>query len=100
MLNDLFPKPRHAHECPICHEVTTCNDPDCTDSQRRFAFCGSHDLNGWYPACGGTEEPFRTRTGFRLLYCWQPSTGNHCYINLDTDIALSDEEAMVALGVM
>lgn len=23
----------------------------------------------WYPACGGTEVPFTTRTGRRLLYC-------------------------------
>src|SRR5271169_5761582 len=27
----------------------------------------------WEPACGGTEVPFTTRTGRRLLYCWQPA---------------------------
>lgn len=52
----------------------------------------------WFPACGGTEVPFTTRNGFRLLYCWQPPTGRHAYINLDTDIALTDEEARLALG--
>jgi hypothetical protein len=55
--------------------------------------------DNWLPACGGTEQEFRTRSGFRLLYCWQPSTGNHAYLNLDTDIILSDDEAMTALGV-
>lgn len=54
----------------------------------------------WYPACNGTETEFRTRTGLRLLYVWQPSTGNHAYLNLDTDIILSDNEAMLALGII
>lgn len=53
----------------------------------------------WVPACGGTETPFTTRSGMRLLYCWQPSSGRHAYINLDTDIVLSDEEARAALGL-
>ena len=57
------------------------------------------EQGNWVPACGGTEQPFTTRRGFRLLYCWQPTTGKHAYINLDTDIALTDEEAMSALGV-
>lgn len=56
------------------------------------------DNGSWVPACGGSETPFVTRSGFRLLYCWQPSTGRHAYINVDTDIALSDEEARAALG--
>jgi hypothetical protein len=51
----------------------------------------------WYPACGGTETPFRARSGKRLLYCWQPSTGNHAYLDLDSDMFLTDEEAQAAL---
>ncbi len=52
----------------------------------------------WTPACGGTEVAFTTRNGFRLLYCYQASTGRHAYLNLDTDIILTDEEARLALG--
>jgi hypothetical protein len=52
----------------------------------------------WIPACNGTEVEFRTRNGYRLLYVWQPSTGNHAYLNLDTDIILTHEEALLALG--
>lgn len=52
----------------------------------------------WLPACGGTEVPFETRSGRRLLYCWQPSTGRHAYLDLGTDIILTDEEAAIALG--
>lgn len=48
----------------------------------------------WYPASGGSEKPFRTRTGKRLQYVWQPSTGRHAYYDLDTDMILSDEEAL------
>lgn len=54
----------------------------------------------WLPANGGTETPFRTRTGRKLLYCWQPSTGNHAYLDCETDLILSDEEAASALGEM
>lgn len=53
----------------------------------------------WYPASGGTETPFITRTGARLLYCWQPSTGRHAYLNCDTDLILDDEEAALLMGL-
>lgn len=51
----------------------------------------------WIPAGGGSESPFKTRSGRRLLYCWQPSTGKHAYLDCDTDLILSDEEAAMAL---
>lgn len=47
----------------------------------------------WVPAAGGTEVPFRSRTGARLLYCFNPNTGKHAYLNCDTDLILSDDEA-------
>lgn len=55
--------------------------------------------NNWHPANGGTEQPFLTRTKRRLLYVWQPSTGNHAYLDCDTDLILSDEEARYALAM-
>jgi len=51
----------------------------------------------WEPACGGTEMPFISRSGRRLLYCYQASTGSHGYLDCDTDIILSDEEARAYL---
>mgnify|MGYP001559543554 CR=1 FL=1 len=53
----------------------------------------------WFPASNGTETQFVTRNRFRLLYCYQPTTGKHAYLNCDTDIILSDEEAKLALGI-
>ena len=53
----------------------------------------------WYPASNGTETPFNTRTGRRLLYCWQPSTGDHAYLDCGTDLILSDAEAAEALAL-
>lgn len=58
----------------------------------------TRENGNWYPACGGTEVPFNTRTGRRLLYCWQPTTGRHAYLDLGTDMILSDEEAWQVLG--
>jgi hypothetical protein len=52
----------------------------------------------WLPAGGGSETPFYTRSGHRLLYCWQQSTGKHAYLDLGTDIILSDEEARNRIG--
>ena len=57
------------------------------------------EQGNWFPACDGTEVPFTARTGKRLLYCYQPSTGNHAYLDLGSDIILTDEEANLALGV-
>lgn len=51
----------------------------------------------WVPACGGSEVPFWTRAGRRLLYCYQATTGRHAYIDMQTDLILSDEEAALAL---
>lgn len=47
------------------------------------------------PAAGGTEQPFVTRLGARVMYCWDPSISgrdSHCYVNLDTDVILADCE--------
>jgi len=55
----------------------------------------THDR--WIPACGGTETPFTGRAGTRMLYCWNPGQGRHAYINLDTDIEMTDAEVDVNL---
>lgn len=51
------------------------------------------EQGNWIPANGGTETPFTSRSGVRLLYVYQPSTGNHAYLDLDRDVILSQEEA-------
>lgn len=53
----------------------------------------------WVPGCGGTEVSFITRSGRKLLYCYQPSTGKHAYLDLGTDIILTDEEARLAMNM-
>lgn len=57
------------------------------------------EVDLWIPANGGNEIPFETRRGFRLLWVWNPSTGEHAYLNLANDFILSDEEAFEALGM-
>ena len=58
------------------------------------------EWGNWVPACGGAERPFLMQ-GYRLLYVWQPSTGQHAYLNLDTDIILTDREVdALFLGIM
>jgi hypothetical protein len=53
----------------------------------------------WLPACGGTETPFRTRSGQVLLYMWNRVTGEHAYYDVQGDLFLSNEEAAAALGL-
>lgn len=49
------------------------------------------------PASGGTEKPFTVK-GRRLQYMWnteandQNGEQDHVYLDLDTDIVLTDEE--------
>jgi hypothetical protein len=57
------------------------------------------EQGAWVPACGGTEVPFTTRTGARLLYCYQATTGRHAYLDLGTDMFLTDQEAWNMLGM-
>jgi hypothetical protein len=57
------------------------------------------NADNWIPACGGTENPFTTRAGMLVQYLWNTSTGEHAYINCRTDIILTTEEAILALGV-
>ena len=53
----------------------------------------------WIPASNGTEQPFTARSGARLLYCWQPRSGRHAYLDLGTDLILSDTEALLHFGI-
>lgn len=70
------------------------------DLSQLLAERDARNANGpWVAACGGTEKPFTTRSGFRLQYLFQPSTGKHAYINCDTDIFLTDDEAIAAIGL-
>jgi hypothetical protein len=57
------------------------------------------EQGNWIPACGGTEVPFLTRSGRKLQYLWQPSTGKHAYYDCDNDLILSDEDAQLALAM-
>lgn len=49
--------------------------------------------NCWVAANGGQETPTRFRSGRSLLYVFNPATGRHAYLDVETDILLSDEEA-------
>ena len=55
------------------------------------------EQGAWVPACNQTEVPFVTRSGRRLLYCWQASTGRHAYLDCDTDMIIDDEQAAMYL---
>jgi len=67
---------------------------------RLLAAAKRAEQGNWFPACDGTETPFVSRSGKRLLYCFQPSSGRHGYLDLGTDIILSDEEAAAALQLI
>ena len=60
---------------------------------------GSSAAPDWVPACAGTETPFTTRIGHRLLYMWNSSTGEHAHYDVVNDIFLSNDEASVALAM-
>ena len=49
-------------------------------------------VDNWLPACNGTETPYYTRSGRRVLYCWNPATGEHGYIDMNSDILMTQSE--------
>lgn len=69
-----------------------------TAAAYHFAVACNSDL--WVPAHHGTETEFTSRTGKRLLYCYNPRLGRHAYLDLGSDIILTDDEALVALGLL
>lgn len=55
--------------------------------------------NVWVPANGGTETEFVSRAGKRLLYCYNSALARHAYLDLGSDMILTDDEACIALGL-
>jgi len=45
----------------------------------------------WVAACGGLEKPMLVN-GTRWLYVWNGTTGQHGWLNLDTDIVYTDRD--------
>lgn len=65
---------------------------------REFAYAVANRLDTWVPACGGTETPFPARSGARLLYCFNPRQRRHAYLDLSSDMILTDQEANLHMG--
>ncbi len=57
-----------------------------------YSVAKPQDMDQFIPACGGTELPFKTRAGVTVQYLWNPGTGEHAYINCDSDTLLTDAE--------
>lgn len=53
----------------------------------------THLIDAWVPACGGTEVPYITRSGRKVLYVWQESTGKHGWLDCDSDTIMTDADA-------
>lgn len=51
----------------------------------------------WVPACQGTEKPFVSRSGTRMLYCYNFKQQRHEYLNCNTDVIMTDAEVAAAL---
>lgn len=67
------------------------------DGPTEYAIALAGKLDCWVPANRGAETPFTGRTGRRLLYCHNFAKGKHAYIDCDTDMVMTDEEALAEL---
>lgn len=52
----------------------------------------------WVPACGGSEKPFLTRSGIKVLYVWHTGTGAHAYLDVGSDMIMTPAEVDAAFG--
>ena len=64
-----------------------------------YSFACYQSADVWVPANGGTETPFVSRSGRRLLYVWNPKQARHAYLDTGTDRILDDDEMLAALGL-
>lgn len=64
-----------------------------------FALACAARQDIWLPASNGTETPFNSRSGLRLLYCYNPYLQKHAYLDCSSDVILTDDEAFRALGL-
>lgn len=66
----------------------------------------ANNMDHWVPGSGGTEVPFRARSGVTLLYVFNPFRRKHAYMllstshRLRTDIVLTQEQAEAHLQMM
>jgi hypothetical protein len=70
----------------------------CAD-QKQEALQLPVNTDNWVPACGGSEKPFKTRTGRTLWYMWNKTTGEHAYLDVDNDKFLENDEVNDAFGM-
>lgn len=63
-----------------------CGSRDMTRVTREFADAVVNKRDAWVPASGGSETPTRYPDGRTLLYCFNPGTGEHGYLDVETDI--------------
>jgi hypothetical protein len=64
-----------------------------------YSFACYQLADTWVPANGGTETPFVSRSGRRLLYVWNPKQARHAYLDTTTDRILEDDEMLAVLGL-
>jgi hypothetical protein len=65
-------------------------DWDAAEAKREFELGRGRDQ--WVPGCGGSEVPALVH-GAWFLYCFNHKQRRHAYLNMSTDMILSDEEA-------
>jgi len=66
--------------------------------ERIFSEACKNMTDIWLPGSGGTETAFTSRSGVRMLYCYNPGQNRHAYLNIDTDIIMTQDEASNAIN--
>ncbi len=56
--------------------------------EEEYEYAVRHKLDRWVAACGGTERPSRDRMGRETVYVFNPHTGYHAYLNVETDMIM------------
>lgn len=64
------------------------------DREAEFAVAVAQNHDAWVAACGGTETPYVSRSGRRVLYVFNPAQGRHAYMDLDRDMILDVYDPM------
>jgi len=80
---------------PILETANRLANWDANKAKSEFEAGKGRDV--WVPGCGGNEVPAIVN-GSWFLYCWNHKQRTHRYLNMDTDMVLSIQEAQ-AIGL-
>lgn len=74
------------------------NPTSMSPDQNAYRIAVDQNQDTWVPANFGDEKVFKSRSGKRLQYVFNPKQHKHAYYDVDADMILDDDEALTHMN--